>query len=108
MKKLLSAAVWVVSTFSLFANPYAGYLYPAGVKAGSTVRVLIGGQNFNGITGGTVTGKGVRIKRVVPVPGFPLPDGTQRAWIYKWLDGIEKGNTEKPEYPDPEKMEGWS
>ena len=107
MKKLLSAAVWVVSTFSLFANPYAGYLYPAGVKAGSTVRVLIGGQNFNGITGGTVTGKGVRIKRVVPVPGFPLPDGSQRAWIYKWLDGIEKGNTEKPEYPDPEKMEGW-
>ena len=107
MKKFLFAAVLTVLAFTLFADPYAGYLYPAGVKAGSTVRVLVGGQNFNGIIGGTVTGKGVRVKRVVPVPGFPLPDGSQRAWLYKWLAGIEKGNTEKPEYPDPEKMEGW-
>ena len=107
MKKILFAAVMTVSSFTLFANPYAGYLYPAGVKAGSMTRVLVGGQNFNGIIGGTVTGKGVRVKRVVSVPGFPLPVGSQRAWIYKWLAGIEKGNTEKPEYPDPEKMEGW-
>ena len=94
MKKFLFAAVLTVLAFTLFADPYAGYLYPAGVKAGSTVRVLVGGQNFNGIIGGTVTGKGVRVKRVVPVPGFPLPDGSQRAWLYKWLAGIEKGNTE--------------
>ena len=45
MKKFFTAAVLTVSAFTLFANPYAGYLYPAGVKAGSTVRVLIGGQN---------------------------------------------------------------
>ena len=94
MKKILFAAVMTVSSFTLFANPYAGYLYPAGVKAGSMTRVLVGGQNFNGIIGGTVTGKGVRVKRVVSVPGFPLPDGSQRAWIYKWLAGIEKGKSE--------------
>ena len=107
MKKFFTAAVLTVSAFTLFANPYAGYLYPAGVKAGSTVRVLVGGQNFNNISGGVITGKGVRVKKVTPVPHFPLPDGSQRAWIYKWLEGIEKGNTEKPEYPDLEKMEGW-
>lgn len=107
MKKFFTAAVLTVSAFTLFANPYAGYLYPAGVKAGSTVRVLIGGQNFNNISGGIITGKGVKVKKVTPVPHFPLPDGSQRAWIYKWLEGIEKGNMEKPEYPDLEKMEGW-
>ena len=68
MKKFFTAAVLTVSAFSLFGNPYAGYLYPAGVKAGSTVRVLIGGQNFNNISGGVITGKGVRVKRVVSVP----------------------------------------
>ena len=107
MKKFFTAAVFTVLTSALFATPYAGYLYPAGAKAGSTVRVLIGGQNFNGIAGGIVTGSGVRVKRVVTVPNFPLPDGSQRAWIYKWLEGIEKGNLSKPEFPDPEKMEGW-
>lgn len=107
MKKFLIAACLTVSAVSLFAIPYAGYLYPAGVKAGSTVRVLIGGQNIGGISGGIITGKGVRVKRVVSVPHFPLPDGSQRAWIYSWLAGIDKGETAKPPFPDPEKMEGW-
>ena len=112
MKKFLIAACLTVSAVSLFAIPYAGYLYPAGVKAGSTVRVLIGGQNIGGqniggISGGIITGKGVRVKRVVSVPHFPLPDGSQRHWIYTWLAGIEKGETAKPLFPDPEKMEGW-
>ena len=107
MKKILLTLLAAFSGVSVFAIPYAGYLYPAGVKAGSTVRVLIGGQNLNGVLGGIVSGKGVRVKRVVTIPHFPIPDGSQRAWLYKWLEGIENGKTEKPEYPDPEKVEGW-
>ena len=29
------------------ADPYAGYIYPAGIQAGTTNRILIGGQNLN-------------------------------------------------------------
>ena len=107
MKKFLLTLFAAFSAASVFAIPYAGYLYPAGVKAGSTVRVLIGGQNLSGVLGGVVSGKGVRIKRVVSVPNFPLPDGSQRAWLYNWIAKIEKGETEKPPFPDMEKMEGW-
>lgn len=107
MKKFSFFCLLLMLAFPALANPYAGYLYPAGVKAGSTVRVLIGGQNLGGITGGIISGKGVRVKRAVVIPGFPLPEGSQRAWLYKWIAGIEKGNKEKPPFPAPEKLEGW-
>ena len=107
MKKYFLTIAVATLAFSALAIPYAGYLYPAGVKAGTTVRVLIGGQNLGGIVGGVVSGKGVRVKRVVPVPGFPLPDGSQRAWLYKWIAGIEKGNMAQPPLPDQEKLAGW-
>ena len=107
MKKYFLTIVASTLAFSALAIPYAGYLYPAGVKAGTTVRVLIGGQNLGGAVGGVVSGKGVRVKRVVVIPNFPLPDGSQRAWLYKWIAGIEKGNKEKPPFPAPEKLEGW-
>ncbi len=107
MKKYLLTAAVASLAFSALATPYAGYLYPAGVKAGTTVRVLVGGQNLSGTVGGVVSGKGVRVKRAVVVPGFPLPEGSQRSWLYKWIAGIEKGNKEKPPFPAPEKLEGW-
>jgi ABC-type microcin C transport system permease subunit YejB len=62
----------LVLALPVMAIPYAGYLYPAGVKAGSTVRVLIGGQNLGGITGGIISGKGVRVVRAVVVLGALL------------------------------------
>ena len=107
MKKFSLFCMAVILALPVMAIPYAGYLYPAGVKAGSTVRVLIGGQNLGGITGGIISGKGVRVVRTVVVPHFPLPDGSQRSWLYKWIAGIEKGNKEKPPFPAPEKLEGW-
>ena len=107
MKKYFLTAIAFCLAFPVLAIPYAGYLYPAGVKAGTTVRVLIGGQNLNGIVGGVISGKGVRVKRAVVVPHFPIPDGSQRTWLYKWIAGIEKGNKEKPPFPAPEKLEGW-
>ena len=73
MKKFFIGVIVSALVLPVFAAPYIGYLYPAGIKAGTTVRVLIGGQNLYGIRGGIVSGTGVRIKRAVAVPGFPLP-----------------------------------
>ena len=86
---------------SLFAaDPYAGYLYPSGIKAGTTVRVLVGGQQLNGIVGATISGQGVRVVRAVNVPGFPHPDGSQQKWLQDWLRNLEKGDATRPPLPD--------
>ncbi|MEI7833593.1 MAG: hypothetical protein WCJ56_10400, partial [bacterium] len=41
-------------------EPYIGYVYPAGARQGTTVRVLIGGQRIGNVNEILVSGKGVR------------------------------------------------
>jgi hypothetical protein len=40
--------------------PHAGYVYPAGGRQGTTVRVRVGGQFLDGVNGVLVSGRGVR------------------------------------------------
>lgn len=87
------------------ADPYIGYLYPAGAQAGTTVRVLVGGQNLQGIRDGIVPGGGVSIRSITAVPSFPAPDATQRKYLLEWLARIETGNRIAPERP--EKTDSW-
>ena len=42
------------------ANPYIGFVYPAGGQRGTTVRVKLGGQRIDGVRGVLVSGPGVR------------------------------------------------
>ena len=107
MKKYIFMVAAVAVALPVLAAPYAGYLYPTGVKAGSTVRVLVGGQTLRGIRGGIISGKGVRIKKVMAVPGFPNVPGTQHRYLVKWMQGIENGNPAKPPLPDEKITNEW-
>lgn len=104
MKKICTFLL-LAAALRAFAEPYAGYLYPAGIQAGTTVRVLVGGQQLNGITGAIISGEGVRVVKAVTVPGFPHPDGKQQKWLLDWIRNLEKGETAPP--PLPEEAAAW-
>jgi hypothetical protein len=45
-------------------GPHIGYIYPAGGRRGTTVEVSVGGQRLSGVTGGNVSGQGVKVKLI--------------------------------------------
>jgi len=102
-------AGWAVLCFLGFsaaaADPYVGYLYPSGAETGRSLRLLVGGQNLGGINSGIVTGSGVTVRKVTPVPNFPPPDGGQREYLLEWIKNIESGNPVRPKLP--EKTDTW-
>lgn len=81
------------------AVPYVGYLYPCGIEAGTTNRLIVGGQFFGGIREGVVSGGGVKVLSIERVPNFPPPAGSQFRHLAKWLDGIAKGDPTEPPLP---------
>ena len=86
-------------TASVRADPYAGFYYPAGIEAGMTNRIVVGGQRFGGIKGGWVSGEGVKVVSVEKVKGFPVVNGKGQAqWLDKWTYAILKGQTERPPF----------
>lgn len=87
------------------ADPYIGYLYPAGAETGRSIRLLAGGQNLSGVHSGIVSGGGVTVRKVTVVPGFPPPDREQRKYLLQWIKNIETGKPERP--PLPEKTDSW-
>lgn len=103
MKTLLTFFLCSV-TAACFAM-HIGYLMPSGGQQGRTVELIVGGQQFWGLKGAMVSGGGVTVESVEAVRGFPYPPWQQRQYLKKWLDGIEKGNNEKP--PLPDNTEGW-
>ena len=70
------------------AGPYVGYIYPSGVQAGTTNRLVIGGQGFWGQLDAGVTGEGVKVIAVDRMALSAPPASSQHAWLKKWLDGI--------------------
>ena len=103
MKTLLSILFCAV-TFGVSAV-HIGYLMPSGGQRGKTVELIVGGQQFWGLTGAIVSGSGVTVESVEFVRGFPYPPWKQRQYLKKWLDGIEQGCTGRPALPD--NTEGW-
>ena len=74
------------------AVPKPGYYHPSSVQVGTTTRVVMGGDVVGGVQGAWVTGEGVKVKRIVPVPGFPRAAGrSERPFVRDWLyDLLEK------------------
>ena len=85
------------------ADPYVGYIYPAGVQAGTTNRVIVGGQALGGAKTGVISGRGVRVLSVENIPNFAPPTGPQRRYLEDWLKAIAEGRREKPPLPTDEK-----
>lgn len=85
------AAVGFLATAAL-ALPKPGYYHPSSVQVGTTTRVVMGGDAVWGVRGAWVTGEGVKVTRIVPVPGFPRAAGrTERPFVRNWLyDILEK------------------
>ena len=96
--------VFAASAFALAAlqaaDPYVGYIYPAGIQAGATNRLVIGGQNLNRVKGVHFSRAGLRVLKIENVPNFSPPTGSQRKHLVKWLDGIAAGRPEEPPLPD--------
>lgn len=89
------------------ADPYVGYVYPAGVQAGTTVRLVVGGQALQGVGSVWVSGTGVHVQKVELVPGFPPPAGRQRVHLTHWLDGIARGDRAEPPLPKEPRLDEW-
>jgi len=90
--------------------PSAAYYYPCGIQAGTTNRIVVGGQGFWGVRRGLVTGEGVEILAVEQVPGFPQAYGKgQRTWLESWLNAVWAGGpTNRPALPSDEHLKDWS
>lgn len=58
---IISLFAWSLIVASASAQ-YIGFVYPAGGQRGTTFRVTLGGQSFQGIEGITVSGAGVKAK----------------------------------------------
>ena len=89
------------------ADPYVGYIYPAGMQAGTTNRLVIGGQNLYRIKGVRFSRGGLRVLKIENVPGFSVPTGPQRKHLTKWLDGIAAGNLLEPPMPEDPHLDEW-
>ena len=72
---LMAAMVASFLAVSASAAPQAAYYYPCGVQAGTTNRIVVGGQGLWGLRGGWVSGEGVEVVSLVKVPGFPTQGG---------------------------------
>ncbi len=77
--KLLHAAVLAASLAAAAGSreakgpappPRIGYVYPAGGRAGSTFRVMLGGQYLHGLTGAALSGGGAEIRVLSQSPAL--------------------------------------
>lgn len=90
------------------ADPYAGYIYPAGIQAGTTNRFIICGQGLGNTRLVHFDNPGLKVLNIEAVPIFPNPSGKfQRRHLVKWLDGIAAGNREEPPLPNDPHISEW-
>ena len=104
---LIPAALAFAAASIASADPYIGYIYPAGIQIGATNRLVIGGQNLNRIAGVHFSRGGLRVLKIENVPFFPTPTGTQRRHLVKWLNGIAAGVRQEPPLSDDWHPEEW-
>ena len=101
-------ALSALAAFALSAaDPYVGYIYPAGIQAGTTNRFVVGGQNLWGVKNIAFSEAGLHVLNVERVPGFSPPTGPQRKHLKNWLDGIAEGRMEEPQKPEDPHLDEW-
>ena len=101
MSNIRSAVVAVAGlvTAAALAVPKPGYYHPSSVQVGTKTRVIMGGDLVGGVKGAWITGEGVKISRIVPVPGFPRAAGrTERPFVRNWLYDIIEGKVKPTEH----------
>ena len=99
-RSFIALALAVFAAQVCTADPYVGYIYPAGLQAGTTNRVMIGGQGFWGRLSAGVSGEGVHVLGVDRMVQSAPPTGSQRVWLRTWLDGIiQRGDRTRPAFP---------
>ena len=64
----IAMSILVFGAIGAWAAPQAAYYYPCGVQAGTTNRIVVGGQGLWGLSGGWVSGEGVEVVSLVKVP----------------------------------------
>lgn len=74
-------------------DPRIGYVYPAGGKQGTTVRVFVGGQNFNGVKDIFVSGTGVKAMLFRNLGRIIQINGDERREVMRRLKEIKEGKT---------------
>ena len=107
MKRIVFAAFAAAVAAASAVEPYAGYVYPAGICPGQTNRFTIGGQGFNNSTEVWLSGEGLKVVSVERVPSFPNPTREQKKHLVEWLDGIFAGNPAEPEIPEDAHVDEW-
>lgn len=108
MKRAVALLLFPLAGAVVFAaDPYAGYIYPSGIQAGTTNRFIVGGQNMWRLRGMHFGCGGLRVLDMKPVPGFSPPTGKQRQHLKNWLDGIAKGVKDEPPKPDDPYISEW-
>ena len=101
MSNIRSAVVAVAGLVAAaaLAVPKPGYYHPSSVQVGTKTRVIMGGDLVGGVKGAWITGEGVKISRIVPVPGFPRAAGrTERPFVRNWLYDIIEGKVKPTEH----------
>ncbi len=109
MKKTIALLFFITLTMSMIltaAEPYAGYVYPAGGQTGTKLTLLIGGQYFWSKMNVLISGGGIKVLSVTPVPGFAPPTWKQRTYLQKAILALSKGKP-LPPLPSPEEREDW-
>ena len=97
---VLASAFALAAAVAGAAQPYTGYYYPSSMQAGTKVRVITGGQGCKKVTGGYITGEGVRITGVTHVSNFSrAPGKTQRPFVYRWIYDKFNGDLEHRDLP---------
>ncbi len=66
-------------------DPHLAYLYPAGGRQNSTVRVTLGGQNLRGVTDVRISGAGVRAQVLEHFPPLRNIEAEQREALVRTL-----------------------
>jgi len=81
-----TAAAWAQSNRR---TPSIGYAYPAGGERGSSVQIIIGGQNLRNVSRICVSGDGVHAKLVRYMGRFRRLNGEERRELRRRLDALK-------------------
>ena len=101
MKRAIAILLFAAAVWAQGADPYVGYIYPCGIQAGTTNRLIVGGQGLgkDGVRNAIVSGDGVEVLSIEVVPRFQRVSGPQFRYLAKWLDGIARGDRAAPPLP---------
>lgn len=105
--KSIVISISLLALAAVAADPYIAYVYPVALQAGTTNRIVVGGQNHSGQLRASVSGDGVKVLDVTKVPGMAPPTGVQLKYLKGWLDSIVAGKREEPPLPEDPHISEW-